>query len=290
MESRKRIGAAMEESLSALRNTLPIFHGLGGIAGNRGANIAVRLIVSLLPLAMLAVTKVIIDSIYRLTANHTALPTYFWWLVVLEFGLACISTILVRITDYCDTVLADKYAKYVSVRIMQHASRLDLTSYEDATFQDKLERARVQGTDRVLMIQAAGRLIQEVVTTGSWRSAFACFSPWLLGALVVCVVPAFWETHAFLGYSLSFAQTPAPRNGIPAGSRREQRKCQGAKAVWHRPVPGGTIHELAMRLHGETARLARKRAADWVMLTLPAHWAARRSLRDLPDRGRCADH
>jgi ATP-binding cassette subfamily B protein len=104
--------------------------------------------------------KVII-AIYRYTANHTALPTYFWWLVAGEFALACISTILVRITDYCDTVLADKYAKHISVRIMQHASRLDLTSYEDATFQDKLERARVQGTDRVLMIQAAGRLIQQ---------------------------------------------------------------------------------------------------------------------------------
>jgi len=64
------------------------------------ANIGVRLIVSVLPLTMLAVTKVIIDSIYRYTANHTPLPTYFWWLVVLEFALACFSTILVRVTDY----------------------------------------------------------------------------------------------------------------------------------------------------------------------------------------------
>jgi len=48
----------------------------------------------------------------------------------MEFALACISTILVRVTDYCDTVLADKYAKYIQRRIMQHASRLDLTTYE----------------------------------------------------------------------------------------------------------------------------------------------------------------
>src|ERR1051326_5417042 len=127
------------------------------------ANVSVRLIVSLLPLAMLAVTKVIIDSIYRYTANHTALPTYFWWLVGLEFALACVSTILVRVTDYCDTVLADKHAKYVSVEIRQHASRVNRTPCEAPTSKEKLEPAGVQGTARVLMIQAAGRLIQQSV-------------------------------------------------------------------------------------------------------------------------------
>src|SRR3989441_1338530 len=235
------------------------------------ANVAVRLIVSLLPLAMLAVTKVIIDSIYNYTAYHTALPTYFWWLVGSEFALACISTILVRVTDYCDIVLADKYAKYVSIRIMQHASRLDLTSYEDPTFQDKLERARVQGTDRVLMIQAAGRLIQQIVTTASLAFSICLFSPWLLFALIVCVVPAFLgETHfAFLGYSLSFAQTPARREmeylRVLGGSKESAKEL---KLFGLGPYLVGRFTNLAMRLHGETARLARKRLLVGSVLTL----------------------
>jgi ATP-binding cassette subfamily B protein len=234
-------------------------------------NVGVRLVVSLLPLAMLAVTKVIIDSIYGYTAHHTPLPTYFWWLVALEFALACISTILVRVTDYCDTVLADKYAKYVSVRIMQHASRLDLTSYEDPTFQDKLERARVQGTDRVLMIQAAGRLIQQFVTTASLAFSICLFSPWLLFALIVCVVPAFLgETHfAFLGYSLSFAQTPARREmeylRVLGGSKESAKEL---KLFGLGPYLVGRFTDLAMRLHGETARLARKRLLVGSLLTL----------------------
>jgi len=234
-------------------------------------NIGVRLIVSLLPLAMLAVTKVIIDSIYRYTANHTALPSYFWWLVVLEFALACVSTILVRITDYCDTVLADKYAKHVSVRIMEHASRLDLTTYEDPTFQDKLERARVQGTDRVLMIQAAGRLVQQVVTTASLAFSICLFSPWLLVALVVCVVPAFLgETHfAFLGYSLSFAQTPARREmeylRVLGGSKESAKEL---KLFGLGPYLVERFTTLAMALHRETARLARKRLFVGSLLTL----------------------
>ena len=235
------------------------------------ANISVRLVVALLPLAMLAVTKVIIDSIYRYTANHTALPSYFWWLVVAEFALASISTILVRVTDYCDTVLADRYAKYVSVRIMEHASRLDLTSYEDPTFQDKLERARVQGTDRVLMIQAAGRLVQQVVTTASMAFSICLFSPWLLLALVVCVVPAFLgETHfAFLGYSLSFAQTPARREmeylRVLGGSKESAKEL---KLFGLGPYLVERFTNLAMRLHRETAGLARRRLFVGSLLTL----------------------
>lgn len=260
------------DRLTALRNTLPIFRMVWEAAPRVvAANIVVRLVVSLLPLAMLAVTKVIIDAIYRHTASHTALPTYFWWLVLLEFGLACVSTILVRVTDYCDTVLADKYAKHVSVRIMQHASRLDLTSYEDPNFQDKLERARVQGTDRVLMIQAAGRLIQQVVTTASLAFSICLYSPWLLLALVICVVPAFLgETHfAFLGYSLSFAQTPARREmeylRVLGGSKESAKEL---KLFGLGPYFVQRFTTLAMRLHKETAHLARKRLLLGSLLTL----------------------
>jgi ATP-binding cassette subfamily B protein len=167
--------------------------------------------------------------------------------------------------------LADKYAKHVSIRIMEHASRLDLTSYEDPTFQDKLERARVQGTDRVLMIQAAGRLVQQAVTTVSMAASICFFSPWILVALVVCVVPAFLgETHfAFLGYSLSFAQTPARREmeylRVLGGSKESAKELKlfglGRYFV-------DRFTNLAMRLHQETARLARRRLFVGSLLTL----------------------
>jgi ATP-binding cassette, subfamily B, bacterial len=163
--------------------------------------------------AMLAVTKVIIDAIYGLTSQHRPLPGNFWWLVVLQFGLASLGTVLVRLIDFCENVLADKYTRYISTQIMKHAASLDLATYEDYNFHDKLDRARVQGTDRIGMIQASGRLIQEVIMTASLAASILFFSPWILFALIVCIVPAFLgETHfAFLGYSLSFNQTTARR-------------------------------------------------------------------------------
>ena len=63
---------------------------------------------------------------------------------------------------------------------MEQAARLDLTTYEDPVFYDRLERARVQATDRLAMIQQMGRLIQQVITTLVFSAALAWASPWLV--------------------------------------------------------------------------------------------------------------
>ena len=42
---------------------------------------------------------------------------------------------------------------------MDHASQLDFQAYENPVFYDRLERARVQATDRLGMIQSIGRLV-----------------------------------------------------------------------------------------------------------------------------------
>src|SRR6478735_7363239 len=115
--------------------------------------------------------------------------------------------------DYADSLLADKYTRHVSIQVMRHASSLDLTAYENPVFYDRLERARVQATDRLGMIQSIGRLFQQVITTISLSIAILYFSPWLLLILVSCLLPAFLgESHfAFLSYAKNFRQTPAKR-------------------------------------------------------------------------------
>jgi ATP-binding cassette, subfamily B, bacterial len=76
-----------------------------------------------------------------------------------------------------------------------------------------LERARVQATDRLAMIQSIGRLFQQVFTTIFLSAGILVFSPWLLLLLVGCLIPAFLgESHfAFLNYAKNFRQTPAKR-------------------------------------------------------------------------------
>src|SRR5579862_5548954 len=203
------------ERVAALKNMPPIFRMVWEAApGVIVASLTCRVLVALIPLAALYVTKVIVNDIDAYRQHQTVLPHNFWYLVGLEFALAgLLAGVLVRMVAYFEVVLADRYSKHISTRIMEHASRLDLTLFEDPAFYDKMDRARVQGTDRVMMIQMSGRLVQEVLTTVSLAVGVFLFSPWLLFFLIICVVPAFLgETHfAFLGYSLNFRQTTARR-------------------------------------------------------------------------------
>jgi ATP-binding cassette subfamily B protein len=211
--SQENFQDAWTKRLQALRNIpsiLKIVWDASPVVVTWG--LVLRLATALMPVGLLAIAKVIIDGVVNYI-SHGILRPNFWWWVVGEFALASFSTFLNRTVDFTDVLFADKYVKYISVRIMRHASSLDLSTYEEPSFQDKLERARVQATDRLGMVQQMGRLIQQAITTVALASSIAVFSPWLLVVLIVCVVPAFvGESHfAFLGYSLAFNQTPVKR-------------------------------------------------------------------------------
>jgi len=214
MAEHKSLSMAWRERLSALRNVPPVLKIMwdsGPIVVSLG--LVFRLITSLLPVAVLAVTKLIIDAIVHASSVQQPVPPRFWWLVVAEFALALLITALTRIIDYLDSLLADRYTRHVSIEVMKHAANLDLIAYEDPVFYDRLERARVQATDRLAMIQSIGRLIQQVITAVSMSISIMLFSPWLMLLLIAGVVPAFLgETHfAFLGYAKNFRQTPVRR-------------------------------------------------------------------------------
>jgi ATP-binding cassette subfamily B protein len=214
MNERPEFWSGWRDRLSALRNVPAVLR----FVWESGRAVVVlglvaRVIAALLPPAIFWVSKLIIDTIFRIITMHQAIGPRLWWLVGAEFGLAVCVGLVGRLIDYLDTLLAGKYMNYISVRVMEHASSLDLIAYEDPVFYDRLERARVQAQDRLYMIQAIGRLIQQVITTITLSVTIMLFSPWLLLLLIVGVIPAFvGETHfAFLGYAKNFRQTPVRR-------------------------------------------------------------------------------
>jgi ATP-binding cassette subfamily B protein len=215
MKQQESFWSGWGERLTAMRNIPPVLK----IVWDSGpavvaSGIILRLLVAVLPLGLLAITKLIIDAIvHTVQSPGHVVPRHFWWLVAAEFSLAVLGSLLSRTIDFLDALLADKYTRYVSIRVMKHASELDLTAYEDPIFYDRLERARVQATDRLGMIQSIGRLIQQMVTAISLSIYIIAYSPWLLLLLVAGVLPAFLgESHfAFLGYAKNFRQTPIRR-------------------------------------------------------------------------------
>jgi ATP-binding cassette, subfamily B, bacterial len=214
MANGKSYWSGWQERISALRNVPAVLK----IMWDSGPGVVVfgvvsRVFSSLLPVALLWITKLIIDRIVHVVSTHQPVKPDFWWLVAGEFALAVLNSLLIRTIDYSDSLLADKYTRYVSIRVMNHAAGLDLQAYEDPIFYDRLERARVQATDRLVMIQAIGRLVQQAITTLTLSVSIMLFSPWLMLLLIAGVVPAFLgESHfAFLGYEKNFRQTPVRR-------------------------------------------------------------------------------
>jgi ATP-binding cassette subfamily B protein len=192
--------------------------------------IVLRIFVASVPFGVVKVAAAIINDI-SIVLRHQPLPSDFWKLVAAEVALNVLLGLLTRAVDYSDSLLANRYTQHVSVRVMEQAAQLDLTTYEDPVFYDRLERARVQATDRLAMIQLMGRLFQQVITTLIFSIALVVASPWLLLLMGFGVLPSFLgETHyAFLGYAKNFRQTPAKRQmdylRQVAGSR------EGAKEV-----------------------------------------------------------
>jgi len=214
MPEHENFWSGWQERLSALRHVPPVLKIVwrsGPLVVTMG--LVLRLFASLLPIALLWIAKLIIDSIVHAVASHQPVGRGFWWLVAAEFGLAVLGSFLGRTIDYFDALLADKYTRHVSIEVMKHAAALDLATYEDPVFYDRLERARVQATDRLGMIQSIGRLVQQVITAVSLSVSIIVFSPWLLLLLILGVIPAFLgESHfAFLGYATNFRQTPIRR-------------------------------------------------------------------------------
>jgi ATP-binding cassette subfamily B protein len=174
--------------------------------------LALRIAAATMPLALLAVSRIIIDSVTAVDAHRPLNPSFWRW-VALEVILATLAALLGRGNWYVDTVLAERFSHNLSVRIMEHAAGLDLPQYENAAFYDKLERARLQATDRAPLMAVVGMVVQQMVTAISLCAGIFVFSPPLLLVLTLCLVPAFaGESYfAFLGYSLATKQTSERR-------------------------------------------------------------------------------
>ncbi|HEY1462165.1 MAG TPA: ABC transporter ATP-binding protein [Terriglobales bacterium] len=274
MAGQESFWSSWRERLQALRNVPPVLK----IVWESGRLVVIlglvfRLLVSMLPIAIPFVTKLVIDAIIQATTQHQPLRPHFWWLVGTEFALAVLASIFSRIIDYLNSLLADKYVRHVSIQVMKQAASLDLIAYEDPVYYDRLERARVQATDRLAMIQSIGQLVQQIITAAGMSIAIMFYSPWLILLLIGGVVPAFLgESHfAFLGYAKNFKQTPLKRQldylRVVGGSKEaaKELKLFGLKDFFT-----DRFRTLSDQIYAEDVSLARRKLTATAMLSVLA--------------------
>jgi ATP-binding cassette subfamily B protein len=225
--------------------------------------IFLRLIRALLPLASLWVPKLIIDAVIAFVTHKTGTLEHIWKLVAIELGIAVASDILGRVNTLCDSLLGDRFTDLISIRLMRHATELDLASFEDPVFYDKLERARRQGTGRLTLLSSTLNIGQDMLTLVSLSTGLIVFSPWLMVLLIAAVIPAFLgETHfTKLAYSVHFRWTPERRLldylrylGASASSAKEVKIFGLGRHLTHR------YHQVSTDIYNENRKIAIKRA------------------------------
>jgi ATP-binding cassette subfamily B protein len=187
-------------------------------------SLLVRLMRAVLPVAALYIGKLIIDAVVALAQLpdkphsledwvSTGLLTPTLLLLAAELGLAVLSDILGRAASLMDSLLSERVTNRTSIRLMEHAASLDLEDFEDAGFQDQLERARRQSSGRMtLMTQLFGQA-QDTVTVLALGASLVIYAPWLIVLLGVALVPAFLGEAYFnaQSYSLDYSRTPQRR-------------------------------------------------------------------------------
>ena len=196
------------ERWAALKNIPPFLAMIWRASpGLTSIMIVLRLIRALMPVAMLWVGKLIIDEVVRLIAleGHpseladwwtTGMANHLLWLVITELALALGSDIIGRLVTYTDSLLQEKLVISLSVRLMDHAAELDLATFEDAAFQDRLDRARRQTMGRIPILGQVMQQLQDSVTVISFGAGLIAYNPWLVLLLLIALIPAFWgEMH-----------------------------------------------------------------------------------------------
>jgi len=178
------------------------------------ANLALRLVKSVLPLMMLYVGKLIVDEvILKVNAGGIGPLNYLWTLLAVEAGLALLNELLNRVISLLDALLGDLFANVSSVKLMEHAARLDIEQFEDSEFYDKLERARRQTLSRTVLMTQVLSQFQDIISLLTLTTGLIIFNPWLIVLLLVSVIPSFLgETHFNeKSYSLVHGFTPERR-------------------------------------------------------------------------------
>ncbi|MFN0036026.1 MAG: ABC transporter ATP-binding protein [Saprospiraceae bacterium] len=211
--------SAFSQQFSSLRNVPRFFRMIWAVSPKLTVwNMALRLLQAAVPLAMLYVGKEIVDGVLAEISQPSPFLTLslshaLWFWASAELGLAILSSLLGRAITLTDSLLGDLVNNDSSVRIIRHAATLDLYQFEDATFYDKLERARTQTSGRTALMSMVLSQAQDLITVAFLAAGLVAFNPWLLLILVIAVIPSFIGETKFNqeSYSISRSWTPERR-------------------------------------------------------------------------------
>ena len=144
--------AGWNERLAALRYIPALFRLIWRThRGYAAVMIVLRVVRSVIPVTTFWVGKLILDSVIAAKSGNGSL-SQVWPYLALELGIVLTGEILARASSLVESLLGDLFSNAMSVRLMEHAAKLDLAQFEDPEFYDHLERARRQTVGRIALL------------------------------------------------------------------------------------------------------------------------------------------
>ncbi|MGD0639397.1 MAG: ABC transporter ATP-binding protein [Roseiarcus sp.] len=183
-----------------------------------------RLVRAVVPVLALYVGKLIVDAVVA----EARLPHAGWspadWiasgrlvkvggLVAIEFGLVVATDFSSRLSSLVDSLLAETYSNFASIRLMEKAATLDLEQFESSDQQDRLDRARRQVTGRTALLGLVFGQIQDILAAASFMIGLMAYWPWLIVLMLIALVPSLLAEVKFnaQSYRLDYFRTPERR-------------------------------------------------------------------------------
>jgi ATP-binding cassette subfamily B protein len=268
---RARIAASAAHSLRAL--------GLCWRSAPSGviALAAFTVVAAALPPFVAWVGKLLIDAV---VAAHAAAPgaaraaalDRAVRLVALELGAVAALAGCERALGLVRQLVGLRLGIDLNVRILEKAETLSLRHFEDATFYDKLTRARREASTRPLsLIQSNFQVIRHGLTLAGYVALLIGFSGWMALAVLAATVPAFIAEARFSGAAFRL------RNWRSPDSRRltyleyvlgNDEHAKEVKLFGLAPLLLGRYKQLAETFFADDRRLAVRRMAWGYALSL----------------------
>lgn len=157
------------------------------------------LVAGLLPAAIAWVGQLIVDAVVAaINGDGDARQAIIYVLVegLLFLGISAAQ----RGISLCQSLLRAQLGHRVNVLILEKALTLSIGQFEDASFYDKLTRARREASSRPLsLVNRTFALIQNAISLISYGVLLVQFSVWAVLILIIAGLPSFIAETKFSG-------------------------------------------------------------------------------------------
>ena len=164
------------------------------------------------PTASIWISGLVIDSVVRAIQTHNA--GLIWVPIVLQLSITLISSLLSTLSNITQQLLQEQVGNRIQLLIVEKASTLDLASFENPEFYDKLRQAADQSTYQpVGMVSQTFDLCRTMVTLLSMIAVLWRLAWWLALVALIIPIPAFYSStrYGWRGYQRMRRQSPERR-------------------------------------------------------------------------------